>query len=132
MDHLQADPVAVAVAFIDRINHGDGDGIAALIGDGYVLTVFDESPEEGRELGIEGWRGYLTAFPRYLVIPRRIAVNGEIVAVLAHTTGSHLDLPDGEERALTFIILATVREGLVRGWTLIEDTPAARAAHGLG
>jgi hypothetical protein len=33
------------------------------------------------------------------------------VAVLGHTTGSHLGLPDHEERALSLIWLAEVKDG---------------------
>jgi hypothetical protein len=40
-------PVAVAVAFIDRINHGDLDGLAALMTDDHTLVVLDEDPLVG-------------------------------------------------------------------------------------
>jgi hypothetical protein len=56
---------------------------------------------------------------------------GDVVAVLGHTTGSHLGLPDDEESKLTLIWLGEVVDGLVRSWTLIEDTPEHRLRHGL-
>jgi hypothetical protein len=49
------------------------------------------------------------------------------VAVLGHTIGSHLGLPDHEERALSVIWLAGVQDGRLRYWRLLEDTPARRA-----
>jgi ketosteroid isomerase-like protein len=127
MDHIAASPVAVVISFIDRINRGDADGLGELMAEDYVLTVFDEAPQPGREAGIEGWRGYAAAFPRYLVLPHRIALVGDTVAVVGHTTGSHLGLPDEEESKLTLIWLGVVRDGLVARWTLIEDTPESRA-----
>lgn len=51
--------------------------------------------------------------------------------MLCRTTGSHLGMPDEEELRLPFVILATARDGLLTGWTLIEDNPTNRSAHGL-
>jgi hypothetical protein len=47
------------------------------------------------------------------------------------STGSHLGLPDHEERQLTVIWRATVRDGRLILWQVIEDTPAQRATLGL-
>jgi hypothetical protein len=54
------------------------------------------------------------------------------VAVLGHTTGSHLGLPDEQESKLTVIWVADVRDGKVASWRIIEDTSQRRAASGLG
>jgi hypothetical protein len=51
--------------------------------------------------------------------------------VLGNTTGSHLGLGDPEERALSVIWFAEVRDGLLRCWRLLEDTPERRAELGL-
>ena len=60
------------------------------------------------------------------------AINrGDDVLVLGSTTGSHLGLPDHEERQLTVIWRATVRGGQLTLWQIIEDTPAQRALLGL-
>ncbi len=49
------------------------------------------------------------------------------VAVLGHTTGSHLGLADEDERALTLIWVATVARGRLSRWRLLDDTPEHRA-----
>jgi ketosteroid isomerase-like protein len=121
----------VAMNFVERINAGDVDGLATLMAEDYVLTVFDEDPQRGREAGIAGWRGYCAAFPNYIIYPSRVAAAGERVALLGSTTGSHLGLPDDEERALTLIWVTEVRQGLIAAWTLIEDTPKTRVGFGL-
>ena len=77
------------------------------------------------------WRGYAASFPDYVIAPHRFSERVDVVAVVGHTTGSHLGLPDEDERAVTLIWLARVRDGLVAEWTLIEDTPDNRAQHGL-
>jgi hypothetical protein len=73
----------------------------------------------------------VTAFPDYVIYPGRLVHRGDDVAVLGSTTGSHLGLPDHEERQLTVIWRATVQDGLLTLWQIIEDTPAQRALLGL-
>ena len=124
-------PIATVISFIDAINQGDVERLAALMAEDYALVVFDEPPQVGRANGIEGWRGYATASPEYVIHPRRLAAQGDTVAVLGHTTGSHLGLPDAEEEQTTLIWLGVVSDGLVTRWVLIADTPDNRAKHGL-
>ncbi len=50
---------------------------------------------------MEAWRGGATAFPRYVISPHHVVEHDGEVAVLGHTTGSHLGLPDGEEGQLS-------------------------------
>jgi len=54
-----------------------------------------------------------------------------VVAILGHTTGSHLGLPDAGERELTLIWLAFVRGGTVDRWQLIEGSSSNRRQSGL-
>src|SRR6478752_1165285 len=124
-------PIAVAISFIDCINRGDVDGLAALMAPEHTLTVFTEEPLVGRAANVEAWRRYAASFPDYVIAPHRMSEDGHVVAVVGHTTGSHLALPDAEESALTLIWLARIVDGLVADWTLIDDTPANRLRHGL-
>ncbi len=127
-----AHPMAVAISFIDAINHGDVDRLAALVAPDYSLVIFG-TVEEGRERGIEGWRGYAGAYPNYLIHPHRMVAGEHTAAILGHTTGSHLGLPDEEESRLTLIWVADVtKDGLMRKWELLEDNPKNRRETGLG
>ncbi len=121
-------PVAVAVSFVDRINHRDVDGLATLMSSDHRLEVFDEVPVVGKDANTAAWRGYFDGFPRYVIHPHRIAEQDGSVAILGHTTGSHLGLPDDEERKLTLIWIADTTRGIVTRWRLLEDTPSNRAA----
>ena len=125
-------PDVITLSFIDCINRADVDGLAALMGERYALKVFDEPGQPGREDGIDGWRRYASGFPEYLIHPHRFAVLGDLCAVVGHTTGSHLGLPDDEESKLTLIWLGTVQDGRVQRWELIADTPENRERCGLG
>jgi hypothetical protein len=123
--------VAVAVAFIDAVNHGDVEALGLLMSDDHSLQVFDEPPLTGRARNIEAWHGYVTSFPNYVIYPHRVAATGSHVAVVGHTTASHLELPAEEEEKLTLIWVADVQDGVIRSWRLIEDTGENRHRLGL-
>jgi catechol 2,3-dioxygenase-like lactoylglutathione lyase family enzyme len=124
-------PVAAVIGFIDAINRGDVDRLVALMSPDHRLQVLHEPPLVGREANRAAWHGYVTAFPDYVIYPERFVHRGDEVLVLGSTTGSHLGLPDQEERELTVIWHATVRDGLLVLWQVIEDTPGQRAFLGL-
>lgn len=123
--------MAVVVSFIDCVNRGDVDGVGELMTGDHELRVLDEQPLVGKDANLAAWRGYVDRFPDYVIYPRRIADGGGTVAVLGHTTGSHLELPDAEESRQTLIWLAEVVDGAVRTWTLVDDNPANRRRLGL-
>jgi ketosteroid isomerase-like protein len=120
-------PVAAVIGFIDAINWGDVDRLVALMSPDHRLQVLQEVPVAGREANRDAWNGYVTAFPDYVIYPDRLVHRGDDVLVLGSTTGSHLGLPDQEERQLKVIWRATVHDGLLTLWQVIEDTPGQRA-----
>jgi ketosteroid isomerase-like protein len=124
-------PVAAVIGFIDAVNRGDADRLVALMSPGHRLLVLQEPPVTGREANRDAWNGYLTAFPDYVIYPAHLVDRGEDVFVLGSTTGSHLGLHDQEERQLRVIWRATVRDGRLTLWQIIEDTPGQRALLGL-
>ncbi|WP_284746669.1 nuclear transport factor 2 family protein [Amycolatopsis sp. RTGN1] len=124
-------PVAVALAFVDRVNHGDLVGLARVMTGDHELRVHDEPPVQGRDANVEAWQGYFGSFPGYRICPLRIAEAGDRVAVLGYTVGSHLGLPDDEERLLPVTWTAEVTDGAVRVWRVLEDTADRRRELGL-
>ena len=118
--------------FVDCINRGDVAGLGALMTDDHELRVFDEEPLP-REAGERrrAWHGYAAAFPGvHHRRARRSPSATAVVAVLGHTTGSHLGLPAEEEQELTLIWLAEVADGLVRSWTLVRGHPCTLGGNG--
>jgi ketosteroid isomerase-like protein len=124
-------PVACVVSFVDAVNRGDVDRLADLMHDEHRVQVLDEPPLDGKAANATAWNGYVTSFPHYVIHPHRIVAHGDDVVVLGHTTGSHLGLPDAEESRLTVIWRATVRDGLVLTWQIVEDTPEHRRELGV-
>jgi hypothetical protein len=119
--------VAVAVRFIDCVNRSDLDGLVATMTGDHRLEIFDEEPLVGREANAAAWRGYFDSFPNYVIYPHRIVeVTDAAIAILGHTTGSHLSLADDEEAQETLVWLAETHSGQVRAWTLLEDTSECR------
>jgi ketosteroid isomerase-like protein len=123
-------PTAAVVSFIDAINRGDLALLASLLSDDHRLLVFDESPLDGAEANIEGWKGYFSSFPDYVIYPHQVVARAAEVIVLGHTTGSHLNLPDEEESRLTLLWRSVVRDGRLQLWQLIADTPERRVEFG--
>jgi hypothetical protein len=121
---------AVVISFIDCINRRDVEGLGRFMTEDHALQVFAEPPLIGRDANIAAWRSYAASFPNYVIHPHRIAERIGCVAVVGHTTGSHLRLPDASESKLTLIWLAGLAGGKVRTWTLVEDNPDNR--HHLG
>jgi hypothetical protein len=119
-------PARVVLSFIECINAGDVQGLGRLMAQDHALKVFDEAPLIGCDANLAAWRGYAESYPDYVIVPHRIAEHGGVVAVLGHTTGSHLGLADEEESRLTLIWVAEVVEAAVRSWTLVEDSPGNR------
>jgi len=123
--------VAVAISFVDHVNRADVAGLSAVMSVDHELRVFDEAPVIGRAANSEAWAGYFAGFPDYVIYPHTVAADGETVAILGHTTGSHLGLGDDAEARLTLIWLVRARAGEALSWTLLEDTPAHRSTYGL-
>jgi hypothetical protein len=71
------------------------------------------------------------SYPAYVISPHRLAERAGVVAVLGHTTGSHLGLPDDQEIQLTLLWVAEVVDGALHSWRLLEDTPDNRQRFGL-
>jgi hypothetical protein len=120
------------ISFIDAINHGDVDRLAALLDDQHRLQVLNEPCLDGKEANVAAWQGYATSFDQYVIYPHVMLTDDDDVVVLGHTTGSHLDLPDEEECQLGVIWRATVQDGLLTRWQIFEDTPRRREQLGLG
>ncbi len=70
-------------------------------------------------------------FPEYVIYPHRIAQIGSEMAVLGHTTGSHLGLSNEEEQRPTLIWVAEVTIRKVRVWRLEQDSPENKRTRGL-
>ena len=123
--------LATTIAFIDSINSTDLARLTALMHPDHRLLVLAEPPLVGRHANVEAWRGYFTAYPRYVIYPRFLTTTADRVAVLGNTTGSHLNLADEDELKLNVVWIAESVHGLVTLWQVCDDTPALRRELGI-
>jgi hypothetical protein len=130
MSRVPRPPVAAVIGFIDCVNRGDIDGLTALMTDDHQLLIPGAPPVVGRDANRSAWRDYVALCPTYVIYPHQITEPEGLVAVLGHTTGSHLGLPDDEEARETLIWVAEVRDGLLKSWRLLDDTPDNRRTYG--
>ncbi len=124
-------PTAAVIGFVDCVNRADIEGLAALMTEDHQLVVRDEPPLKGRQANIEAWIGYFTSFPSYVIHPRHLAADGDRVAMVGTTSGSHLDLPDDEEQLLEVVWVAEVVDGRLASWQIVEDGAELRRGLGL-
>jgi ketosteroid isomerase-like protein len=124
-------PIAVTLGFVDRINRGDLDALVDLMTEDHTLVVMNEAPLAGRAANRDAWEGYFRSYPEYVIHPRHLATRGTTVAVLGTTTGSHLGLPDDEERRLDVVWIAEVIGAHVSRWQVASDDPDLRARFGI-
>jgi ketosteroid isomerase-like protein len=90
-----------------------------------------------------GWRGYFDLFPDYRIEVERVAVTGDRVTLVGHSSGTLSDsgraalrradgsVPADDELQGPAIWTALIRDGRVAQWRVYLDTPDTRAALGI-
>jgi ketosteroid isomerase-like protein len=111
----------VAVAFNEAINARDLDALRALMADGHRFVDSAGTVVAGTERVLGAWRGFFDAFPDYRnewveAIPTR----GRLIALGRSVCATAPDL-DGPA-----IWTATISDGKVAEWRVMDDTPANR------
>lgn len=81
-------PSEIVLAFIDRINAHDVDGLCALMDEGHVLIDGLGASVTGREAVCNAWRDYFAMVPDYRVLVERQLQHGPIVGVFGKAGGT--------------------------------------------
>ena len=126
---------STALAFVERINVGDVDGITALMTEDHEFVDTAATSYRGREAMRAGWIGYFQLFPNYHIQIEQIRVADPVVTLLARTTGilsphgqealrgADGSLPPDEELQGPVVVTALIRDGQVAQWRVYADTP---------
>jgi len=109
------------LAFIDRINAHDLDGLAELMAEDHCFIDAHGNQVSGREKMIAGWRGYFNWFPVYVIEVNEIFERGDTCAMLGVAGGSFRGRADASWR-LPAAWKAIVKEGRVALWQVFADT----------
>jgi ketosteroid isomerase-like protein len=122
-------PAEVVLAFMDRINAGDVDGICALMTDDHVFIDGLGNRVVGREQMRGGWKYYFSMFPDYRASHEEVITDRDVVAVFGAAGGTLAakgSLPKENHWEAPAAWKAAVRAGKIAEWRVYCDNQAAR------
>ena len=109
------------LAFIDRINAHDVEGLAALMSDDHTFIDAHGNQVSGRDKMTAGWRGYFEWFPDYFIEIVDVFEKGDSLALFGFAGGSFKNKPM-ESWRLPAAWKAIVKDGRVTLWQVFADT----------
>ena len=109
------------LAFIDRINAHDPEGLGALMSDNHTFIDAHGNQVSGQDKMVPGWRGYFNWFPDYFIEITEVFADGENFALFGFAGGSFQGKPT-ESWRLPAAWKASVKDGLVTLWQVFADT----------
>jgi ketosteroid isomerase-like protein len=109
------------LAFIDRINAHDIDGLAALMSHDHTFIDAHGNQVSGREKMAAGWHGYFEWFPDYSIEVTDVFEDDDKLALFGFA-GASFKNKEGEEWHLPAAWKAIVRDGRVILWQVFADT----------
>jgi len=127
------EPVEAVLAFLDRVNARDVDGLCACMTEDHVLIDGLGNRMRGRETMRKGWTAYFGLFPDYRVSHTEIFSQGAIVAAFGSAEGTYAvngKLSKENHWSVPAAWKAVVRDGLVAEWQVYADNQAARKIMG--
>lgn len=129
-----AAPVDVVLAFMERINAVDVDGLCALMAEDHVFLDGLGNRMQGRETIRKGWTGYFHVFPDYRVSHAEIFAQGDVVASFGAAEATYVvngKLSRENHWSVPAAWRAVVRDGLIAEWQVYTDNQQARKIIGL-
>jgi ketosteroid isomerase-like protein len=124
-----ANPVDVVLAFMERINAADVDGLCALMAEDHIFLDGLGNRMQGREAMRKGWAGYFRMFPDYRVSHAEIFAHGDVVASFGTAEATYAvngKLAKENHWSVPAAWRAVVRDGLIAEWQVYADNQAAR------
>src|SRR5208282_4821724 len=126
-------PVDVVLAFMERINAADVDGLCALMTEDHLFVDGLGNRMQGREMMRQGWAGYFRMFPDYRVSHAEIFSQGDVVASFGTAEATYAvegKLRKENHWSVPAAWRAVVRAGLIAEWQVYADNQAARKIMG--
>ena len=109
------------LAFIDRINAHDVEGLGALMSDDHTFIDAHGNQVSCREKMIAGWRGYFEWFPDYFIEVTDVFEDDERLALFGFAGGSFKG-KESESWRLPAAWKASAKDGRVTLWQVFADT----------
>jgi len=109
------------LAFIDRINTHDIDGLAELMAEDHIFIDAHGNQVSGKEKMIAGWRGYFDWFPVYTIEVNEIFEHENTFAMFGFAGGSFKGREEASWR-LPAAWKASIKDSRVVLWQVFADT----------
>ena len=109
------------LAFIDRINAHDVEGLAALMSDDHTFIDAHGNQVSGREKMLAGGRGYFEWFPDYYIEVTDVFEGDDTLALFGVAGGSFKN-KETESWRLPAAWKGSVNDGRVALWQVFADT----------
>lgn len=127
------EPTEVVLAFMERINAADVEGLCSLMTDDHLFVDALGTRVQGRESMRQAWKLYFGWIPDYKVSHEEILPKGNLVAVFGTARGTYAT--DGKLREenkweIPAAWLAVVRDELVAQWRVYADNQPVRKLMG--
>jgi ketosteroid isomerase-like protein len=122
---VEAEPALVVRRFNEFINQRDLDGLTGLMSEGHTFVDSTGAAVNGRPACADAWQGFFAAFPDYRNVFTEVTVTADIVVVVGHSVCSEPAL------AGPALWTATVHDGLISRWQVLDDTTENRRRFGV-
>jgi hypothetical protein len=109
------------IAFIDRINAHDVEGLGALMSYDHTFIDAHGNQVSGREKMIAGWRDYFEWFPDYYIEVTDVFEDDDKLALFGFAGGCFKN-KEGENWRLPAAWKAMVKDSRVTLWQVFADT----------
>ncbi len=83
------DPTDVVLRFIEAVNRGAVEEIAALLTDDHLFIDSEGGEYHGRATVQKGWEAYFSVVPDYTIVVRQVLSAGNTVVVLGNASGTY-------------------------------------------
>jgi len=126
--------IDVVLAFMERINAADVDGLCALMTEDHLFVDGLGNRMQGRETMRKGWTGYFRMFPNYRVSHSDVFSQADVVASFGTAEATYAadgKLAKENHWSVPAAWRAVVRNGLIAEWQVYADNQAARKIMGL-
>jgi hypothetical protein len=109
------------LAFIDRLNAHDVEGLGELMSDDHTFIDAHGNEISGKDKMIAGWRGYFSWFPDYFIEITDVFEDRDELALFGFAGGSFQG-KETESWRLPAAWKAEVKDGRVTLWQVFADT----------
>lgn len=121
---MEKNAAEIALAFVDRINHRDVAGLAALITEDHCFVDGLGQEVRGRQKMEKGWLAYFAWFPDYSIEIDATFSKENVVALFGSAQGTYSTagklIPENHWK-IPAALKAVVRDGRIAEWRVYAD-----------